>query len=78
MLLRMRLEARSIAEGATLEADVCIVGAGAAGITLALELAGSKLRFFDPRAGYFHAVADDNGVGFDEDSVGAGDGKTLQ
>jgi len=33
-----------IAPGSTLEGDVCIVGAGAAGITLAQKLAGSSLR----------------------------------
>jgi choline dehydrogenase-like flavoprotein len=32
-----------LSNGETLQADVCIVGAGAAGITLALELAGSNL-----------------------------------
>src|SRR5215470_8753780 len=31
-------------EGETLHADVCIVGAGAAGITLAVELAGTGVR----------------------------------
>jgi choline dehydrogenase-like flavoprotein len=35
--------ARELTEGQILEADVCIVGAGAAGIALALELAESKL-----------------------------------
>ncbi len=33
-----------LSDGETLHADVCIVGAGAAGITLALQLAGSGLR----------------------------------
>ncbi len=32
------VDARTLAEGSRLEAEVCIVGAGAAGITLALEL----------------------------------------
>jgi choline dehydrogenase-like flavoprotein len=38
------VDARSIPHGTTIEAEVCIVGAGAAGITLALELAGLPLR----------------------------------
>jgi choline dehydrogenase-like flavoprotein len=37
------LDARGVADGATLDADVCIVGAGAAGITIARELAGGRL-----------------------------------
>jgi choline dehydrogenase-like flavoprotein len=36
-------DARQHADGSNLDADICIVGAGAAGITLALELAGSGL-----------------------------------
>jgi len=38
------LDARSVPDGSDIETDICIVGAGAAGITLALELAGSPLR----------------------------------
>jgi choline dehydrogenase-like flavoprotein len=38
------IDARSLESGTVREADVCIVGAGAAGITLARELAGGKLR----------------------------------
>lgn len=37
-------DARNVPPGSDLEADVCIVGAGAAGITLARELDGSGLR----------------------------------
>ena len=40
----MFIDARTLAEGATVEADICIVGAGAAGITLARDLAGSGRR----------------------------------
>jgi choline dehydrogenase-like flavoprotein len=36
--------ARDLTEGLVLEADVCIVGAGAAGIALALELSGNGVR----------------------------------
>lgn len=39
----MLLDARDLEEGTVLETDVCIVGAGAAGITLATELRGSGL-----------------------------------
>lgn len=37
----MFIDARTLAEAATVEADVCIIGGGAAGITLARDLAGS-------------------------------------
>jgi choline dehydrogenase-like flavoprotein len=37
-------DARSVARDTTLETDVCIIGAGAAGITLARELSQSPLR----------------------------------
>jgi choline dehydrogenase-like flavoprotein len=36
----MFIDARTLPEGATLEADICIIGGGAAGITLARDLAG--------------------------------------
>src|ERR1700760_132609 len=39
----MIIDALELNDGASLEADICIVGAGAAGITLALELAGTGL-----------------------------------
>lgn len=40
----MTVDAGSIAHGACLWADVCVVGAGAAGISLALSLSGQGLR----------------------------------
>jgi choline dehydrogenase-like flavoprotein len=36
-------DARKLPAGATVEADICIIGGGAAGITLACDLAGSNL-----------------------------------
>jgi choline dehydrogenase-like flavoprotein len=39
----MLIDARTQAEGTTIEADVCIAGAGAAGMTIALDLMGSGL-----------------------------------
>ena len=39
----MIIDARTLADGATLEADVCIAGAGAAGMTIALDLRASGL-----------------------------------
>jgi choline dehydrogenase-like flavoprotein len=40
----MFTDARALPDGTTLRADVCIVGAGAAGVTLALALAGGSDR----------------------------------
>ncbi len=37
----MIVDARSLPAGQEISAQVCIIGAGAAGITLACELAGS-------------------------------------
>ena len=44
-------DARHIVHGTTVEADICIVGAGAAGITLALELLRSGMRILLLEAG---------------------------
>lgn len=38
----MHTDARTLDDGTVLEADLCIVGAGAAGITMALEFAGTQ------------------------------------
>lgn len=38
----MHSDARSLADGTEIEGDLCIVGAGAAGITIAREFAGTK------------------------------------
>ncbi len=38
------IDARGIASGTTIDSDICIVGAGAAGIALALQFAASDLR----------------------------------
>lgn len=40
----MFVDARNLASGAAIEADICIIGAGAAGITLACDLAGANLK----------------------------------
>jgi choline dehydrogenase-like flavoprotein len=44
-------DARNVVRGTTIEADLCIVGAGAAGITVALELLGSGMRIVLLEAG---------------------------
>lgn len=54
----MIFEADSIADGSLLEADVCIVGTGAAGIPLALSLAGKGLRILVLEAGHCGENAD--------------------
>ena len=40
----MFVDARTLPDGTRLEADLCVIGAGAAGITLARELGGGTLR----------------------------------
>jgi choline dehydrogenase-like flavoprotein len=40
----MFIDARTIAKGTTIDADVCIIGAGAAGITLAREFKGQPFK----------------------------------
>jgi choline dehydrogenase-like flavoprotein len=40
----MFVDARTLPDGSLIEVDVCIVGAGAAGITIARELRGGRLR----------------------------------
>jgi len=40
----MTVDARSLPENATIETDVCIIGAGVAGLTLAREFIGSGFR----------------------------------
>lgn len=71
----MLLDARQLSEGDLLEADVCIVGGGAAGITLALELADSALSVILLESGdiYFdedtQALASGDVVGFQYDPL---------
>jgi choline dehydrogenase-like flavoprotein len=40
----MFVDARSLSEGSVIEADICVVGAGAAGITFAREFIGTGIR----------------------------------
>jgi len=47
----MLIDAREVPDGGTLNADVCVVGAGAAGIALALELIGGPARVVVLEAG---------------------------
>jgi choline dehydrogenase-like flavoprotein len=47
------VDGRSLPAGTVVEADICIAGAGAAGITLARELAGARFRVLLLEAGGF-------------------------
>ncbi|HET6469895.1 MAG TPA: GMC family oxidoreductase [Geminicoccaceae bacterium] len=54
----MLIDAHSLADGAVVEGDVCIVGSGAAGLTLARELAGAARRILVLEAGGLEADGD--------------------
>jgi choline dehydrogenase-like flavoprotein len=54
----MFADARTVPRDTTLETDVCVVGAGAAGVTLALELAGSPFRVTVLESGGFELEAE--------------------
>ena len=61
---------RSVAHGQSLEYDVCVAGAGAAGITLALELEGSGLDVCLLEAGGFDEPALDDAHPYAGESIG--------
>ncbi len=61
----MILDSRDIARDGTLEADICIIGAGAAGISIALELAGGP---------YSVVVLEGGGLEYDQRSQELYDG----
>src|SRR5262245_11063322 len=56
--LRMFIDARTIPNDETLETDICIIGAGAAGITLAREFTGQPFRVALLESGGLDADAD--------------------
>lgn len=58
----MLRDAAQVDEGATLQTDVCIIGAGAAGITIAQALAGEKLRVILLESGGLRAEPDTQGL----------------
>jgi choline dehydrogenase-like flavoprotein len=64
----MLIDARALEEGATLEADVCIAGAGAAGMTIALDLRGSGLSVL---------VLESGGVERDEATQALSEGRMI-
>src|SRR5438105_1535767 len=64
----MQIDARTLPDGQTLEADLCVVGAGPAGLTLARALASSDLRV---------AVLESGGFTPDRDAQALCDGTTV-
>jgi choline dehydrogenase-like flavoprotein len=65
----MIIDARNLPDNTTIEADCCIVGAGAAGITLALDLATSKRRIAVFESGGFDYSYETQKL-YEGDSVG--------
>jgi choline dehydrogenase-like flavoprotein len=64
----MLIDARTVPEGKTIETEVCIVGAGAAGITLAREFIGQSFRV---------CLLESGGLEFDKDTQSLYDGETV-
>lgn len=64
----MFIDARTLPEAASIEADICIVGGGAAGITLARDLAGAGRRI---------AVFESGGFDFEGATQQLYDGETV-
>ena len=64
----MFIDSTSLAENSTIEADVCIIGAGAAGITLARDLAGGARRI---------ALFESGGFDFSQDTQQLYDGEVI-
>ena len=64
----MFIDLRSVPDGTTIDADVCIVGAGAAGITLAMELSGQGHRI---------CLLESGGLDFDDDVQALNDGDCV-
>ena len=61
-------DARSVPRGTTVETDVCVIGAGAAGITLARELIGSPLQV---------TVLESGGLQFEGDTQALYEGPSI-
>jgi choline dehydrogenase-like flavoprotein len=64
----MFVDARSIPEGTVIESDLCIIGAGAAGIALAREFFSAGLRV---------SLLESGGLEFEEDTQELYDGKSI-
>jgi choline dehydrogenase-like flavoprotein len=65
----MLLDARRVDEGSDVDCDVCVVGAGAAGITIARELAKTRLRVCVLESGGLDLDADTQAL-YNGESVG--------
>lgn len=61
-------DARSLSEGQTLEADICIIGGGAAGISLALEMGKTAHRIL---------LLESGGLEFEDDTQALYDGESV-
>ncbi|MGH2359600.1 MAG: hypothetical protein ACRDGM_03545, partial [bacterium] len=64
----MLIDARTIPHGKVIHTDLCIVGAGAAGITLARDFIGQRFRV---------CLLESGGLEFDEDTQSLYDGEIV-
>ncbi|HET6680693.1 MAG TPA: GMC oxidoreductase, partial [Gemmatimonadaceae bacterium] len=62
----MELDARSVTDGSTMDTDVCVIGAGPAGLTVARELAGDGVEV---------VVLESGAIGHDDDAQRLNEGR---
>src|SRR4051812_36937453 len=72
----MLVDFRELADGATIDADICVVGAGAAGIAIAVSLIGTRYQVCVLESGGFEFEPETQAL-YEGEAVGVPWGTTL-
>ena len=59
----MHLDCRDLPNGSEIKGDICIVGAGTAGISMALQWINTPYKVIEPGEGFFRSVEGCFGLG---------------